>query len=231
MKIILLNITLLLSALSALGQKEDLKKLNAKLNEILHSTAGLHIQYSLVVIGNGAERENDSIKIDLYKKSNEIYKIDMGNVQTLLHCKNKMLKINHLDKVISIETDTNSMMEDQTLLDQLKVLIDSSSSVIFLKVKDDLVYNLIFESTFGYSNVQLTFSSKTHFPKSINVKFNADLGGPYYSISVTYNLWDMNWIDKKDELQINSFVEKNNGYYQPVAALSNYKIFRPEEGR
>jgi hypothetical protein len=227
MKVLLLNI--LLVSFSATAQKEDLNKLNTKLIAVFNNNHGLHLDYTLTVKGKGEEA--DSMNMSFYKRSTDVFKMQMGNAQTLLRDKNKMLKVDHVNKLIAFEIDTTTATNDFAMLAQLMVLADSAQTITFLKEEDLLVYDLVFKPGSTYKHIQLKFSSKTKLPSSLYAEYYPGKEQPYQSLLVNYKLWDLNWKDKNNELNMDQFVEKVNTGYQPAAALKNYKLLDPDKVR
>jgi len=228
MKAILLPIVLFIAFTSS-AQKEDLKKLNDKLNTVIHSSDGLHMEYTLVIKGTGGE--TDTMDISLYKKSEQAFKMVMGSAQTLLRKDNMMLKVDHINRVIAMQQDSAVTTDDRTLFEELAALTDSAKTISFVKEKEELIYTLTYTSDFIYKRIQLKFSSKTGLPSGVYAEFSPDNDQPYYSLFAVYNLWDLKWKDKKDELELRCFVEKKNDRYQPIAAYSSYQVFIPEQGK
>jgi len=229
LKTIFLHIILLI-VFSASAQKEDLKKLNAKLDDVFRPGTGLHMQYSLTVRGGESGKESDSMIVDMIKESNGDYKIVMGKARTLLRVNKMVLQVNDIDKLIVMEEDTNKVVDDHTLFMELTSLMDSARTITFAKEKHELVYTLSFGADFMYRFIQFKFSSKTQLPSGIYAEFNQGGEDAYHSLSATYTVWDLKWKDKKNELQLNRFVELKNNRYEGVAAYSNYQVFKPEHG-
>lgn len=228
MKYFLLHIALI-NGLLLSAQKADLIKYSSKLNDVLHTQTGLHLHYKLVVVGVEANSA-DSMHIDYFKKSDNEFKMVMGNMQTLARIGKMMLKINTIDKVISMEEDTSAVIEEYSLLENLSAIIDSATTITVIKKKGELIYTLSFSPTYMYQVFKLNFNSKTELPNSIYAKYSTQTGQEYSSIAMYYDVWDLNWKDKEDELQLNRFVEFKNNKYVVAAAYSDYKLFIPEHG-
>lgn len=230
MKLFLSTIVLLVS-FSAPAQKEDLNKLNVKLLSVLNNSEGIHLDYLLTVVGNGKEPEIDSMKMSFYKQSKDVFKMEMGNAQTLLRNKNNMLKVDHVNKLIVYEIDTASTEDGSSMLTQLIALTDSATTIKFVKENGFLVYNLSFNKGAIFKHIQLKFSSKTELLNSLYAEYYPAKEQLYNSLFVNYKLWDLDWKDKKNELNINQYIEKVKEGYQPVASFKNYKLLNPQKAR
>ncbi|MCX6180664.1 MAG: hypothetical protein NT150_01875 [Bacteroidetes bacterium] len=226
MKKLFLNIFLLL-AVAVSAQKQNLQALCVKMDEGFSAKSGLHIEYVMTMQGRDAA-EKESMNISYFKDGASSYKMVMGNIQEIL-CKGKTaLLVNHDEKSIMVQEDTTNGVGSQTLLFDLKALIDSANSVTEVKGKDGISYVLQFTNHPTYSVMKLKFDAKTHSLKSIYAEFRSDYPEPYFSLTVDYKLWDDKWKAEANFPNMKNYVEEKNGKYVASALMTGYKVFKPE---
>ena len=222
----------LLIAFSASAQKEGLKKLCVHLDEVLKAATPLHLEYNMTIQADLDEPETGgSMQMSFYKKGDYHFKMVIGNEQILLREGKMMLQVNNANKSIIIQEDSTLVSNDQTMITELKGLVDSAVSVEYSKEKDVLTYILKFKSTFAYTSIKLNFSAKTELLNSMHAEFNPSYPEPYQSLTVNYILWDLKWKEGVGFFDFKQFVDKKDDKYIPVLAFSTYKVFQPEKGR
>jgi hypothetical protein len=223
-KLISTQFLLLVFTLNLFAQKEELYKLNANLITMVENNSSFHLDYKIIMAANGESHPKDTMNTHYYKKSNDIFKMEMGELQTVLRNHTAMLKIDHVNHLIIYEVDTSNSLNGFLLLEQLNALVDSAKSIKKTVDKFTVIYSLQFNKTFNYSSIKLEYTTSTNLLKSLEVEFNQFKGQQYESMRVTYNSWDFKWNDLHNDLQLNRFIEQVNGVYQPVSRFKNYRL-------
>lgn len=220
----ILLLPFLLFSIAVMAQKEELYKLNQDLINLVQSNSPLHLAYEITMESTDEPAIKETMESHYYKKSHDIFKMDMGDFQTVFRYKTAMVMADNINGMLFYETDTLKNSGDLLMLAELNALVDSAKSIKKINGKNTVTYVLVFGNTFNYSSINLEYSQSTNLLKSLDARFNQHQGQKYKLMNVAYHSWDLKWQDLDNELQLKNFVENRNGSYQPTGEYKNHKL-------
>ena len=188
----------------------------------------LHVQYLLTIVPRENLAHSEYIKVDMYKDENK-YRLVTGSAQEIIKTDHLIVSVNHTLKIITLDTDTSTKLEQQMLIQGFDEVIDSATALVKKKVKGAFQYTLTYPVSFKYAQVEIDFAEKTKQLNQIYTELSALYPVRYHSIKMEYKIWDKRWKSENGFPFLDNYVVQDGVKFLLKAPWKGYRYLQSEK--